>query len=82
MTLNETLQQIKSASRARVPAEAAAVMQRSAEQLQESGIVRLALEAGKSAPAFELPDATGNIHSSKELLKRGPLILNFYRGSW
>lgn len=82
MTLNETLQQIKSASRSKIPAEAAAVMTRATEQLRDSGIIKMALEPGKPAPEFELPDCLGNNYSSAKLLTKGPLILHFYRGSW
>ena len=82
MTLNETLQQIKSASLLRIPAEAASAMSRATEQLENSGIIKMALGPGKPVPAFELPDCLGNSHSSAALLGKGPLILHFYRGSW
>ena len=82
MKLNETLQQIKAASRAKFPAEAAAVVARATTQLEQSGIINKALNAGEPAPTFELPDWQGNSYSSAKLLAQGPLILNFYRGSW
>jgi hypothetical protein len=82
MALKESLLQIKSASSARVPAEAAVIMTRSLEQLEASGIVGMALGPGKPAPEFELSDWQGDTHNSDELLAKGPLILNFYRGSW
>lgn len=82
MALNQTLQQINSASRTRIPAEAVAVMTRAAEQLQDSGILEMALAPGKPTPEFELPDSLGNNYKSTELLAKGPLILHFYRGSW
>jgi len=82
MTLNETLQQIKAASRSRIPAEAAATMTRATEQLKSSGIIKMALAPGKPAPEFELTDWQGNKFNSADLLAKGPLILHFYRGSW
>ena len=82
MTLNEKLQEIKTASRSRIPAEAAAIMTRATEQLAESGIIKVALGKGKKAPQFELPDWQGNSYNSTKLLASGPLILHFYRGSW
>ena len=82
MTLNETLQQIKSASLSRIPAEAASAMTRAAEQLENSGIIKMALGPGKPAPEFELPDCFDNSYNSTALLANGPLILHFYRGSW
>jgi hypothetical protein len=82
MTLNETLQQIKLASRSRIPAEAATTMARATEKLKGSGIIKMALGPGKPAPGFALPDWQGNVYKSTELLTKGPLILHFYRGSW
>ena len=35
---------------------------------------------GTVAPRFELPDATGAIHSLDELISRGPVVLVFLRG--
>ncbi|MEE9194025.1 MAG: redoxin domain-containing protein [Thermodesulfobacteriota bacterium] len=34
------------------------------------------------APALSLLTAIGDLVSSKELIKRGPLVLNFCRGGW
>ena len=82
MTLNETLQQIKSASLSRIPAEAASAMSRATVQLENSGMIKSALGPGKPAPEFELPDCLGNSYNSSALLANGPLILHFYRGSW
>ena len=82
MTLKETLQQMKSASRSKLPAEVATIMSRATEDLERSGIIGKALGPGKPAPKFVLPDAQGTHYNSKELLLKGPLILTFYRGSW
>ncbi len=82
MSLNETLQEMKMASRSKIPADATAIMTRAVEQLEDSGIIKMALGHGKPAPEFELQDYQGNNYSSAELLTKGPLILHFYRGSW
>lgn len=82
MTLNETLQQMKSASRSKLPTAVAAIMTRATDDLASSGIFGKALGPGKPAPAFELPDSLGTLYNSSELLTKGPLILTFYRGSW
>jgi peroxiredoxin len=37
---------------------------------------------GDSVPAFELADPDFGEVSSTELLQRGPLVVNFYRGLW
>jgi peroxiredoxin len=41
-----------------------------------------ALTVGAKAPAFSLKDSTGTVVAIGELLKKGPLVLVFYRGSW
>ena len=43
---------------------------------------RAALNVGAKAPAFELKDSTGKLVSSKAILKKGDMVLVFYRGSW
>jgi peroxiredoxin len=40
------------------------------------------LVVGDKAPDFTLPNATGNQFSLSELLKKGPVVLKFYRGEW
>lgn len=82
MTLQKTLQQIKAASRAKMPVETAAIVTRAADRLAESGIIEMALKTGDRAPEFDLTDAHGARFVMSEVLTRGPLILNFYRGPW
>ena len=41
-----------------------------------------ALKAGDWIPEFKLNNHLGKAVSSSELLGNGPLIINFYRGSW
>lgn len=41
-----------------------------------------AVEVGRRAPDFELPDAQGETVLLSELLVRGPVVVTFYRGSW
>jgi peroxiredoxin len=65
-----------------VPFSVIEVMRRATKALRESGIVEKALKVGDKAPVFVLKDPDGNSVSSEELLKKGPLILSFYRGVW
>lgn len=44
--------------------------------------VRNALNTGAKMPGFLLNDSNGKPISSKDLLKKGNLVLVFYRGSW
>jgi len=58
------------------------IMERHIEFLRESGAVNKILKIGYAAPNFNLKNQHGEIISSSELLKNGPLIVSFYRGSW
>ncbi|MGH1337976.1 MAG: peroxiredoxin-like family protein [Aureispira sp.] len=40
------------------------------------------LEIGSQAPMFEAKDQSGTLVKSSDLLKEGPLVLVFYRGTW
>lgn len=50
--------------------------------LRETGAVDNVLKKGAIAPTFNLKNQRGEIISSAELLKNGPLVVSFYRGSW
>jgi len=47
-----------------------------------TGIAEQALSAGQRAPGFSLPDHQGNNVHAAELLSKGPMLINFYRGEW
>jgi peroxiredoxin len=58
------------------------LMQRATAELIATGAASRAKKAGDTAPSFALKGTNGNVLSSGELLRRGPLILTFYRGAW
>jgi len=82
MALQERLDAIREASKARIPAEARAVMERSVDDLRRSGIMDLIAKVGDKAPDFTLPNATGQAVRLADLIARGPVVLSFYRGRW
>ncbi len=41
-----------------------------------------AIKVSQKAPSFDLPNAKGELISLKTLLKKGPLVVTFYRGNW
>jgi hypothetical protein len=82
MSLTEMLETRRAVSRKHIPAEKLAVMDRSTEGLAESGITSSCLQEGDLAPDFVLTNTAGKPVSLKELLKRGPVVLSFYRGGW
>jgi len=52
------------------------------EWITSVGVAGSALNVGRRAPDFLLPDVEGHLVSSRELLQSGPLIISFVRGSW
>src|SRR5260370_39620097 len=65
-----------------VPRSVIEPMHRATAELIASGAAQRAKKAGDVAPSFSLKDPEGNIVSSNELLKKGPLVVSFYRGVW
>jgi peroxiredoxin len=66
----------------RVPAWIHETMHRATAELIASGAASRVLKAGDKAPAFTLADPDGHFVSSADLLKKGPLVVTFYRGVW
>src|SRR5260370_1108910 len=65
-----------------VPQAVMETMHRATTELIASGAASRARKAGDIAPSFSLKDPEGNVVSSNELLKKGPLVVSFYRGVW
>ncbi len=65
-----------------VPDEVLKIILQATEKLAQSGIKNNSLKVGDKAPSFSLPGVNGKPVSSIQLLEKGPLILNFYRGGW
>jgi hypothetical protein len=82
MTLNERLREMKALSRGKLPAETQQIMADALQAVESTGQHQRALKAGDRAPGFTLEDHSGRLWSSLELLRQGPLVVNFYRGSW
>jgi peroxiredoxin len=66
----------------KAPPQAVAAMHKATADLIASGQAERALKAGDRAPEFALPDAHGGTVRSADLLKKGPLVVTFYRGVW
>ncbi|WP_434035674.1 peroxiredoxin-like family protein [Formosa sp. 4Alg 33] len=52
------------------------------EAVEKSGIVETAKQVGDLAPNFTLNNAIGKAVSLSEYLKKGPVVLTWYRGGW
>ncbi len=82
MTLQEQLDTLREAAKARIPAEARAIMERNIEDLRASGIMSRIVKVDQPAPDFTLPDAGGRSVRLADLRARGSVALSFYRGRW
>jgi peroxiredoxin len=80
--LQDQLDTITANTRTLVPAERLAIGERAIAELFATGIEDRILPVGASAPDFVLPDASGRIQRSRDLLALGPLIITFFRGRW
>jgi len=82
MSLNEKLRAMKESSRGRLPEETLQIMSEALQTVEATGQQLRALKEGVPAPEFSLEDPAGKVWSSRQLLQQGPLVINFYRGSW
>lgn len=62
--------------------EAARVFECGIAEVAATGIVQKAPKVGDKAELFELPNATGHVIKLADLLKKGPVVLTWYRGGW
>ncbi|SHG49730.1 peroxiredoxin-like family protein [Bradyrhizobium erythrophlei] len=65
-----------------VPHSVIETMHRATAELIASGAASRAKKAGDIAPSFSLKDPEGIVVSSNDLLKKGPMVVSFYRGVW
>ena len=65
-----------------LPEDAQQTVAGSFERLLASDVSKDAINISDTAPDFTLPNAKGGSLQLSELLKRGPVVLNFYRGGW
>ena len=52
------------------------------QRLDQAQVAGQALQAGAPMPPFLLPNAEGTLVGTDELLRRGPLVVTFFRGNW
>jgi peroxiredoxin len=65
-----------------VPRTVIETVHRGIKELTSSGQADRVTKVGAHAPGFALKDSDGQVVKSAELLKRGPLVVTFYRGAW
>jgi peroxiredoxin len=81
MSLKQQLAEYLAGWREHVPTERQAIIERHIGQLR-GVIARTMLKVGNRAPVFALPDAKGDMIDFGALLKKGPVVVTFYRGGW
>lgn len=65
-----------------LPKDALDIFDGDAENLQSDHKTILKLKIGEKAPDFSLSNATDQTVRLSRLLKKGKVVLAFYRGSW
>ena len=75
------VQQTDSSEKPFIPVEEKEMVKKD-EFVSAEDAVKNALKAGDKMPSFNLPNAKNEQVSSDELLKKGNLVVVFYRGQW
>src|ERR1700757_3998669 len=80
MSLKDELDRIRAEAAAHAKIKAA--YEAPVAQLGRAETASRALKVDDAMPGFMLPNAEGRLVFSDELLARGPLVVNFFRGDW
>lgn len=81
-SLQETIDQMKAANRAKASPEKLAAYADGIEAVVTAKVVESAKKIGDAAPDFTLKDAKGAEITLSQELKKGPVVLTWYRGGW
>lgn len=81
-TVADELKQLSDQSSKEIPQNVLEAGKAGIEELIASGVTKKALNVGDKMPAFKLLDANGKSINSSDLLKKGHLVITFYRGEW
>ena len=65
-----------------LPTDQQATVASAFQDLLDSAVAAYAVDIGDKAVSFELPNVRGGNLSLSSALQQGPVVLNFYRGSW
>lgn len=82
MSLKDNIDSFKAKALPQIPDDILALMQETSAALKASGLASRALGTSDMAVDFTLTNATGDSVSLASLLRKGPVVLNFYRGGW
>ena len=82
MSLTSQLDELKQQMGREVPKEILVTLAKALEKVGQTGIMSNSCTTGDKAPSFVLPNVTGRMVSSDEILTQGHMVLSFYRGIW
>ena len=80
--LARRLTEIREAGAAKRPPEVTATLKRATEGLRASGILDRVPSVGDRAPVFARPNLAGDTVRLQATLRKGPVVLSFFRGRW
>lgn len=81
-TLKENINGVMQEFASHIPKEHMETLNECIKELVSSRIINKALKVYTKAVDFTLPDTNNQLISLNDKLKRGPVILKFYRGIW
>jgi len=79
--LKQDLEKLKTDEKAKMTDQQREAFELALQEI-EAAMANPGLETGEIAPDFTLPDVNGQPVQLSELLKKGPVVLIFYRGAW
>lgn len=80
--LSDQLGTVRLRQKKKMPKAQMATIEKSTADLQKQGVGSAAPKKGDTVPDFTLPKTGGGNVQLSELLKKGPVVITFYRGSW
>lgn len=81
-SLQSVIDAAKAKNRAKADPEKLAAYAAGIEAVRKAEITKSAKQEGEKAPEFTLPDAKGGTVNLSSELKKGPVVLAWYRGGW
>jgi len=80
--LQQRLEQLKAITRAKTPTPKMAVRIRTISRLRREGYQTRCTQIGETVPDFQFIDTNNDTQTLYDILEKGPVVLNFFRGFW
>ena len=78
----DKLAQLRASNCAELPTPQLAVLTKTITRLRRSGLSSQCLQVGETVPDFEFIDEDNAAISFYQVLEKGPVVINFFRGYW